>query len=234
MKRNHTRILASVLALVLVMSGVVMSAGQVNAASRPKVTMKTLWEGYDNDINLFAVYDNMDDNMVFKTVKSSNKKVIRVRKNGSSGWDVHLIPKKTGKSTITIKYKLNGKEYTDRAVMRVKKYPAPLASLTAGGKKVNLKKNKYNFDIYNYSKKTGSFKVKAAKGWKITGVICLLRDNPKDKNDMRVKELPKSYATKGKTVSFPKKYNTMLLSVHMKNEKGEWLEYVVSFNRGSK
>ena len=234
MKRNHTRILASVLALVLVMSGVVLSAGQVNAASRPKIAMTTLWEGYDNDINLFAVYDDMNDDMVFKTVKSSNGKVIKVRKDDSSGWGIHLIPKKAGKSTITVTYTLNGKKYTDKAVMKVKKYPSHITSLTAGGKKVNLKKNKYKYDIYNYSKKTGSFKVKAAKGWKITGVICLLRDNPEDENDMSVRELSKSYATKGKTVKFPEKYNTMLLSVHMKNAKGEWLEYVVSFNRGSK
>ena len=234
MKRTHIRILASVLALVLVMGGVVLTTDKVNAASRPKITTKTLWEGYDNDMNLFAVYDNMNDDMVFKTVRSSKPKVIKVKKSGSSGWDIQLIPKKTGKSTITITYKLNGKKYTDKAVMQVKKYPNHIKSITAGGRKVNLKKNKYNFGIYNYSKKTGSIKVKAAKGWKITGGVCMLRDNPKDEGDIKVTPLSKSYATKGKTVKFPKKYNTMRLSVGMENEKGEWLEYVVSFNRGSK
>ena len=236
-KRILKRMMASVLALALVLSGIILTTGPVSAddtSNRPKATLTTLWENYDNDINLFAVYEGNTEAMNITSVKSSNTSVIKVKKNGKTVWDVSLFPKKTGKCTVTVKYRMDGKSYTDRIKMTVKKFPAELKSLNAGGKKINLRSNKYNCDLYKYSKKTVAVKAKAASGWKITGVLCMYRDNPKDENDISFKTFNKSYVTKGKTIKFSKKYNTMLVSIGMENARGEWLEYVVYFHRGNK
>ena len=236
-KRIFRHIITSVLAFAIIFCGVILVAGPAQAdtqTERPKVSLTTLWAGYDNDLNLFAVYEGKTDDMKITSIKSSNAKVIGTKKSGSSVWDVSLIPKKAGKCTVTVKYKLDGKAYTDKIKMTVRKFPKELKSLTAGGKTINLKTNKYNCDLYKYSKKTGSVKAKASKGWKITGVLCMLRDNPDDMNDISIKTYNKSYAAKGKSIKFPNKYNTMLISIGMENSKGEWLEYVVYFHRGSK
>ena len=236
-KRILKRMMASILAFALILSGIILTTGPVSAADsskKPKATLTTLWANYDNDINLFAVYEGNTDDMNITSVKSSKTSVIKVKKSGNTVWDVSLFPKKTGKCTVTVKYNMDGKIYTDKIKMTVKKFPAQLKSLKAGGKKINLKSNKYNCDLYKYSKKNVTVKAKAAKGWKITGVLCMYRDNPKDKNDISIKTYSRSYVTKGKTIKFPEKYNTMLVSIGMENSKGEWLEYVVYFHRGKK
>lgn len=231
------RLMASFLALALVLSGIILTTGPVSAADtteKPKATLTTLWAGYDNDLNLFAVYEGNTDQMDITSVKSSKSSVIKVKKSGNTVWDVKLIPKKKGKSTITVKYKMDGQSYTDKIKMNVKKYPAQLKSLKAGSKKIKLKKNKYNCEVYDYSKKSVTVKAKASKGWKITGVLCMYIDNPNDENDISFETYSKSYVTKGKKISFPKRYKTMLVSIGMENSKGEWLEYVVYFHRDKK
>ena len=66
-----------------------------------------------------------------------------------SRWGIWMLPLKVGKCRITIRYKLKGKTYSMSQIMTIKAYPSPIAWIKVNGKKVDLKKNKFQF----YSKK---------------------------------------------------------------------------------
>lgn len=55
------------------------------------------------------------------SVKSSNKNVLKVKKEGSKLFHgVRLIPRKKGKSKVTLTYKYDGRKYKATAVYTVK------------------------------------------------------------------------------------------------------------------
>lgn len=114
----------------------------------------------------------------FKTVsvKSSNPKVIKVTKKADPR-KITLQAKKAGKATITVKYSWKGRTYTTRAKYTALTYP--LKSIVLNGKKLNLVKNPFWYDIKKYAKKSATIKVNAAKGWKLKSITY---NNKKVKN----------------------------------------------------
>ncbi len=101
------------------------------------------------------------------SVKSSNKNVLKVKKEGSKLFHgVRLIPRKKGKSKVTLTYKYDGRKYKATAVYTVKN-PDIFNWIKVNGKKIDLKKNKDRYWKTNYKKKKLRVKFSAKKGWKM-------------------------------------------------------------------
>lgn len=224
MKKQITKRAISLLtALALVLGTVFATTGQVEAASKApaKMVVETLWVGDWSSANVeFDNWKNYDKAKLL-SIKSSNKKVIKVKKYGSKMYDQSFEMKKPGKSKITIVYKLNGKKYTMKATYTVKKYPKPLKSVAVNEKKISLNKNKYQYYKENYKKTTAKVKVQPAAGWKIQHVYA---DTYNGKKFKEIK-VSKKAIQNGKTFKFPKKDKELYVGVTLVNKKGETLHY---------
>ncbi len=130
------------------------------------VHAETLWAG--NTSSVSSPYGNFPDDIKIISVKSSKPKIVKITKNDNPTkiYDYQLVPLKAGKSTITVKFKEGGKTYTASGVFTVKKYPNPFEYIKVNGKKIDLKKNKYDYSPEKYTKSKAKISVKLKKGWK--------------------------------------------------------------------
>ena len=183
-------------------------------------------------------YFNEDGEYVEGTITSavsSNKKILKFKtkywydekskKHKYYAFDC----KKSGKVTVTIKYKsANGNKATIKQKITVKKYPKMIRSLKFNGKTVSTNKYKFVYTSNKYKKKTAKIKITPKKGWKIKNVE-VVRYN--DKNLFKTSTLKKSVITKGKSFSFPKKYTHMTVYVNMYKTNSESISYEITMNR---
>lgn len=211
-----------ILSLSLVLCMLTLTAVPTYAANKVKIIPETLWAGAD--IYTCIWFDNMPDDAKLVKIKSSNKKIIKAVKYGSGIYDHYIRPRKKGTATITVTYEYNNETKTISAKYRVKKYPKPIKYLIVNGKKVNIKKHRYSYDIHKYKKTKAKIKIKLAKGWKILSVQGL---KEKVKDESRTKDFtPKN----NKSFKIPKGYNCYIY-YHIENKKHETMTYSVSFMR---
>lgn len=161
------------------------------------------------------------------TAKSSNPKVIKVVKESGS---YELVLKKSGKARITVTFK--GKEGTKKTIskqFRVKKYPTLINSLRVNGKKMNIKKDMFNSEVYTKKTKTkATIKLSLKKGNKKEGIVGYYVKKNGDQVEMPDKELKK--VMKGKTFKFPKKYKWMYVSISI-GTPGDYRGYSIKIRR---
>lgn len=100
-------------------------------------------------------------------ITSKNKKVLGVAKAGPMLDQCTLIPKKPGKSKVTLTYKYEGKRYTTSAIYRVKSVPNALKAAYVNGKAINLKANKNGYFDKKYAKDEVAVSVVANDGWSL-------------------------------------------------------------------
>ena len=216
--KKFTRILSLLLALLTL----VCAAVPALAAPRPAIEPRTLWAGCEYYSGVDFV--DMPESAKIVSIKSANKSVIKVVKEGSGLYDHYLEPLKAGKSKITVKYKYKGKTATISATYTVKKYPNPMTWVKVNGKKLNIKANKYYYDFEKYTKTKATVTIKLAKGWSIVDTWGFIQD-PDD--DSTFEEFsPKS----GKAFKLPKGYMGCVFFT-LGNKKGEELQYGVRFDR---
>ncbi len=228
MNKRFSKILSLMLAAVVAFGMIGVGTFNTYAAGKWKLDCSSRWAGGEC---YFYVYDSSTDDWTEATItsiKSSNKKVISVKKNTYDG-EVYFTTKckKAGKSKITVKYKTPaGKTGKITKTFRVKKYPNEIKSLVINGDKVNISKNK--FEYQDFSKKT-SVSIKAAlkSGWKIRDIYSVYYDkNWKDKKVKVTKKMIKN----GTKISFPKKYIGLDVTLYL--EKGDdEITYDVFFGR---
>ena len=118
-----------------------------------KLASGTLWEG--DEVYRGVTYKKATDEATIVSIKSSKPKVIEATKDEEYK-DLQantIVPLKLGKSTITVTYKYRGKKYSTSALYTVKKYPAPFKSMKVNGKNVDLKENKFSYNVDNFTKK---------------------------------------------------------------------------------
>lgn len=226
-KQIAKRAISLLTALALVLGTVFVMTGQVDAASKApaKIVSETLWAGEVTFAKTdFESYNNYEKAKLV-SIKSSDKKVIKVRKSkkGNKIYDQTIEAKKPGKCTVTLKYKLKGKTYTLKGKYTVKKYPKPLKSISLNGNKISLSKYKHEYSKDKYKKTTAKVKIQPAKGWKITYVYANLYDG-KNFDDVKV---TKNAITKGKNFKFSKKEKELYVYVLLENKKGQEIDYVV-------
>ena len=162
MKNRLMRVLALVLLLALAV-GVVPAMAATKKASFSNMAL------YANTGSCCLKLNNWTGDEEVVSITSSNPKVIDFEEDFSF-W---IIPKKVGSSTITLVYKLNGKEYTIKKKLTVSKYPKPIKSLTINKHRITLKdsaKCRFCFDEVMDKKLSITINLKPAKGWKITKI----------------------------------------------------------------
>ena len=151
------------------------------------------------------------------SVKSSNKKVVKVNKEtfpdekGKKVKAFSLDYKKAGKAKITVEFKsAKGKKYKITKTIVIQKYPKVIKSLKVNGKKVKVSKNKFEYCVNNYKKTSGKVKLALKKGWKVLEVTA-------DYNGRKWKnvELNRKVVKKGSKISFPKKYELMTIFIRI-------------------
>ena len=184
-------------------------------------------------------YDSENDKSYegkITSVTSSNKKVVKVIKDtylnekGKKAAIYHLKYVKAGTAEITVKYtRPNGKKAVIKKTLQIKKYPNMIKSLKVNGKTVKVSKNKFQYSVTKVKKKT-SAKIKMAtrNGWKVREVTADYYGKGKT---YKYKELSTSVVTKGTAISFPKKFNYMIIYVYMENESGDQVTYEVDIFR---
>lgn len=199
--------------------GDALTAGSVDVstqADQVRLDAETLWAG-GNSWSVSIAF--LPQNAKIIKVISSKPKVIKASLYDHEyygKWPM-LQPLKAGKSKITVKYKVGSKTKKVSATFKVKKYPNPYASILVNGKKIDIKKNKFNYFVDGYKKASAKVKVKPAKGWTILGSTLWVGDKNKDYKD-------------GKSFKTPKgKYSSV--NYVLQNAKGEVIYYNIVFAR---
>jgi hypothetical protein len=96
-------------------------------------------------------------------MKTSNKKVVALNKNGKSSF----IAKKPGTATLTVKVKKNGKTSKFKCKVTVKKYNNPLAKFTFGQKDITAKFNKNPQIFYSSDLQQALVDIQPKAGWTV-------------------------------------------------------------------
>jgi len=194
------------------------------------------WVGDESD--WLEVYDYLQEDYWLKpatinSVTSSDDKVLKPREGVYYDEDENQIgfwllqAKKAGKATITVDFtKPDNTSGTLTKTITVRKYPYPIKSLKVNGKTVKVSKHKYH-----YLKKTSKTKVKVKmatkNGWKIASVYGFKYDKYGNEKEITVK---KSTLTKGKLLSFAKKYRDLVITVTM-TKGSKRITYYINFYR---
>jgi hypothetical protein len=195
-----------------------LSAGMaVQAKDKVKMVPETLWMGDDcyGGGRYESLPDDVESGAKVVKIKSSDKKVLKVVKDGKGLYDYYLVPKKAGKAKISVTYEFEDQKVTLSATYTVKKYPKPISSLKVNGKKMDTKKNLFRSSV-KWSSGKSKIEVKPSSGWKVAD-MCYFDD----KDDYH-------QVKNGKKFSLPK--NTTV-HIELVNKKGENLTYHVDFEK---
>ena len=186
------------------------------------------WEGYDGDLYLYSDKVDYDEDII--SAKSSNVSVAKITK----GIDVdtylyHIEFKKAGKTKLTVKFRTpEGEKKTVKQTITVKKYPDPFKSLKINGKKVKISKNKFRYyGKISKNKKTVSIKAELNKGWKIRKIEARRYDRNWKESKLKI---TKKMLTKGSSISFPKKYESLEATVFLYKGKKQ-MQYDIAVDR---
>lgn len=212
MKRKFR--IATVLMLLI---GLLSAAAFTVSAESNKIKLEThtYWAGTPGAYTVFS--ENLPDSAKLVSIKSSKPGVLKAEKWGSGKWDCVVIPLKKGKSKVTVTYKIKGKKVKVSGVFTVKPYPNAIKKLVYNGKKISLKKNKYEADKISKTTKKVSIKVTPAKGWKLRDPIEILSEGGTYK-DLK----------NGKSVKISPKKPRVAALITLENKKGEEFEYFIN------
>lgn len=159
--------LLSITLLLTLLASVMLPA---SAAAKPSIQKGDLWVGSPKRTPILL---DWPDEAKIVSIKSANPSMLKVGKEKGFGpWGIWMLPLKVGKCRITIRYKLNGKTSSMSRVITIKKYPNPFAWIKVNGKKVDLKKNGFEFYSRNYKKKTFTVGFKLNADWKLDSNPC--------------------------------------------------------------
>lgn len=214
----------SLLSLCLLLAVLSASMLPAIAATKPSIQKGDLWVGSPKRTPILL--DFPDDAKIL-SIKSANPSMLKVGKEKGFGpWGIWMLPLKVGKCRITIRYKLNGKTSSMSQVITIKKYPSPFAWIKVNGKKVDLKKNKFEFYSRNYKKKTFTVSFKLNAGWKLDSNPCPgaywigddFGDGFKWKN--------------GKSFKLPAEYDRLCAAIDIVNKNtGDFFNYEIWFTK---
>lgn len=213
-KKKWIRLLSVTLSLFVAFGLVISFTPVANAASGflKAVQYDTLYVGSTTEGYLAfepvkdtaANWDKLEKCKLV-SIKSSNPKVLGAKKYSSDMYDNGLIPKKVGKSVITVKYKYGSKTYTITKTCVVKKYSKAIKTLTVNGKTISLKsKSRYfDYNVSNYSKTIAKIRIAPSSGWKISSAYITKAKGEVVKSG----DLKTSVIKKGNSISIPKGYD---------------------------
>lgn len=130
-----------------------------------------------------------------------------------------LLPRKVGKSKITLTYKVGNKKSSIAKTYKVLPYPNPITSIKVDGKKINLRENKASVYFGNYKKTKTTITVKPSTGWKI-----VKRATYTDEEGVTtIRSL--------KNIKLSKKFSRINIEITLRNTKGQEYVYGVQYER---
>ena len=179
------------------------------------------------DVSMFD--SDAGDDPVINGVVSSDPSICQFHRESANYWTAKGL--KPGTVTLTVNYTHKGKQGTMSAALKILAVPTMFKSLKVNGKKVNVSKHAFGFN--KKAKKAKSVKVKAkpAPGWQVKKVYVYGFKNAKQAKGYKLKG-SKAQVTKGKKISFPKKYKYLLVTMKMVNKTThETVYYQVQFYR---
>ena len=158
--------------------------------------------------------DGSNQEPTVKSIKSSDPKVIKIKKSKYEGKTYYdLIAKKPGTANLTFKYRLpNGKDKTYKRTLIVNPYPNMIESLKVNGKKVKISGDQRYYYFSKYKKTSATIDLKLREGWTVDNVYANYYRKEKTKTIKGAENL-----LSGGKISFPKKWDGMNFAVEMKN-----------------
>ena len=213
--------LLSVCLLLTLLAGATLPAW---AAEKPSIQKDSLWVGSPKRSPILL---NWPEGAEILSITSSNRTMLKTGKQKDFGpWGIWMMPLKIGKCRITIRYKLDGKTYSMSQTIQIKKYPSPFAWIKVNGKKVDLKKHKFEFITKKYTGKTFTIAFKMNPGWKLDSSPCpgAYWDGDEFVDGIRWKN--------GKSFKMPDRYTRLCAAIDLVDKNsGEFFNYEVWFTK---
>lgn len=222
---------AMVVAVLLALIAAMIPA---TAASKYTLVGQKWWEGSNMGYSLEI--KNMDWQEFSKaklvSIKSSNPHVIEVMAWGKRSErtleSVTLHPRFAGTSTVSLKFKYKGKNYSTSAKFTVMKAPNPhpLDSISLNGNAIDLEYDTFGYREHLYEGDTTKVEFKVNSKWKVTGRFYSL--DPAEGEEGKHKD---GKFTSGKAFNTPENYN-VIVSIYLQNKKsGDTFEYLIELYR---
>lgn len=193
------------------------------APKTPKLHAQMAWVGK----NIAVKIDNLPSSAkyVVEAITSSNPAVAEAGFSEGTPY-AWLVPKKAGKTRVTLTYRLNDQTKKLSAVYRVKAYPNPFAALKLNGSKVNLKKNPFEITFAPFKKTSVKVAFSLNKNWKVVA----LTGERMDDDDMG--EVGAAFTWENKKAFKLSSYENAVLTLKLKNRKsGDIFEYTIYIYR---
>ena len=172
MSKIIKKVLIVLLAIVLVLPA--LPALETQAASKkPKFAKKMTVLYYPKSSSKNRTSHSVGSKKV-SNVKSSNKKVLTVKqvKEQGGGYFLNFTTKKSGTSTVSFKAKVNGKTYTYKCKVTVRKYENPFKTLEFNSQNYasNFKNTNKTSSIVKLKMGVGKLNIVPKKNWKISKI----------------------------------------------------------------
>lgn len=228
---RRSKMLSLLMSLVMAFGVILVDTSAVNAASDwiMQAPEKIYVGDYYGNIGAYNIKTNDIGTAI--SLKSSSSKILKVTKHtyedGYVEWGIR--PKKPGKVTLTLKFKMpSGKKKTIKQKVVVKKYPKVIKKLTLNGKKINISDNKFEYMGRYFKKNSVKLNMKLKDGWEIQEAHGHVW-NFDGKTPVDIKKA-KKLVKKGKAIKFPAKYSEFELTITMTNGK-DTFDYFVRLSR---
>ncbi len=204
------KLLSILICVMIIASVLAIPQVSVSAATPKFMTAATAWVG--SGVVPLSDYISNFGNATITKYSSTNPKVLGM---SDSYGTIMIHPNAVGTSTIKATVKVGSKSYTITKKFSVKKHPNPITKLTLNGESI-YNKNKPSY-IYNTTPTSDVAKIglTLAKGWKLTKMeavnpMMMTKDTVKLNTDIPVV-----------------KDEGIIISLYLKNTKGEGFKYMV-------
>lgn len=220
--------------VVAVLLALIVAMIPANAASKYTLEGQKWWAGTNMGYTLYI--RNLDWQEYSKaklvSIKSSNRHVIEVMAWGKRSErtleSVTLQPRFAGTSTVSLKFRYKGKNYSTSAKFTVMKTPSPhpLDSLSLNGNAIDLEYDTLGYREYLYEGDTTKVQYKVNSKWKVVG-----RDYSLDPAEGEKGKHRDGRFTNGKAFNTPENYN-IFITIRLQNKKtGDSFEYMFELYR---
>ena len=232
-KRSKMPLLAVLFALVMMLA-IGASAAFAEEGDGSVEVEKPVLEGdtffaKDPTAALSIQHLNPDTAMVH-SVKSSNPKVLAVKKDINEDYGYKIIPKKKGTAKLKVSCSKDGEKYTLKATYKVKAYPNVIESLKVNGKKlkVTVKKNAYKTPEMTFSDGVATVQLTKKDDWNIDYVYALMWNSEGGGDQV---EIPVSTIEDGSEISIPEEYTHADIEINISKSTGPSFFYQIHLKR---
>lgn len=170
------------------------------------------------------------DTAIVHSVKSSNPKVLAVKKDINEDFGYKIIPKKKGSAKLKVSCSKDGEKYTLKASYKVKAYPNVIKSLKVNDTKLKVtsKKNAYKTPLMNSKDGVVTVQLSKKEEWNIDYVYMLMWNSTGGGDQV---EIPVSTIEDGSEISIPEEYTHADIQINISKGTGPSFFYQIHLKR---